>query len=124
MPCRFVTFEEDSAVESVFAAGNMQELAGKRVEIKTATPRGSGSFSGRSSIISGQFCTSPEPFFILLTHCRTVQNEAMFDMLALEIIIILASDSLLKVNPRGWFNITDFVLVVWMHELAILPVFI
>lgn len=40
--CRFITFEEDDAVERVFAAGAMQELGGKRVEIKHATPKGSG----------------------------------------------------------------------------------
>lgn len=39
---RFITFEEDEAVEKVFAAGSMQELGGKRVEIKQATPKGTG----------------------------------------------------------------------------------
>ena len=40
--CRFVTFEQDSSVEQVFRMGAMHELAGKRVEVKSATPRGSG----------------------------------------------------------------------------------
>jgi hypothetical protein len=44
--CRFITFEEDAAVERVFAAGPMQELGGKRVEIKHATPKGAGSLGG------------------------------------------------------------------------------
>jgi len=42
----FVTFEDDSSVERVFQAGSMQTLAGKTVEIKTATPRGSGPVQG------------------------------------------------------------------------------
>lgn len=50
---RFVTFEEDSAVEKVFTAGTMHELAGKRVEVKTATPRGSGPLGGRGPGPSG-----------------------------------------------------------------------
>lgn len=40
--CRFVTFEQDQSVEQVFRVGTMHELAGKRVEVKSATPRGSG----------------------------------------------------------------------------------
>lgn len=40
--CSFVTFEDDSAVEKVFTAGTMHDISGKRVEVKTATPRGSG----------------------------------------------------------------------------------
>ena len=32
----------ESSVEACFAAGSMHELGGKRVEVKTATPRGSG----------------------------------------------------------------------------------
>ena len=34
-------------MEKVFAAGTMHDLAGKRVEVKTATPRGSGPMGGR-----------------------------------------------------------------------------
>ncbi|GAB4821804.1 hypothetical protein N2152v2_008850 [Parachlorella kessleri] len=49
----FVTFEEDAAVERVFAAGSMQELGGKRVEIKHATPKGAGSQASSSSVTSG-----------------------------------------------------------------------
>ena len=40
--CRFVTFEDDSAVERVFGAGRMHTIGGKSVEVKPATPRGSG----------------------------------------------------------------------------------
>lgn len=43
----FITFEEEGAVERVFASGTMHELAGKRVEVKTATPKGAGSTLGR-----------------------------------------------------------------------------
>ena len=42
VPCRFVTFEDDSAVERVFGAGRMHTIGGKSVEVKPATPRGSG----------------------------------------------------------------------------------
>lgn len=35
-------------MEKVFEAGAMQELGGKRVEIKHATPKGAGSLGGRS----------------------------------------------------------------------------
>lgn len=38
----FVTYEEDSSAESVFSAGTMHEIGGKRVEVKPATPKGSG----------------------------------------------------------------------------------
>jgi hypothetical protein len=38
----FITFEEEAAVQRVFAAGPMQQLAGKLVEVKSATPKGSG----------------------------------------------------------------------------------
>ena len=41
-PHRFITFQEESSVAAVFAAGSMQELNGKRVEVKAATPKGSG----------------------------------------------------------------------------------
>ena len=40
--CRFVTFEDDSAVDQVFGGGPMHEISGKKVEVKAATPRGSG----------------------------------------------------------------------------------
>jgi hypothetical protein len=39
---RFITFAEESSVAAVFGAGSMQEIAGKRVEVKAATPKGSG----------------------------------------------------------------------------------
>ncbi len=48
--CRFVTFERDSSVEQVFQVGSMHELSGKRVEVKSATPRGSGPVAGRAGI--------------------------------------------------------------------------
>ncbi|GBF90957.1 heterogeneous nuclear ribonucleoprotein-like [Raphidocelis subcapitata] len=38
----FVTFDDETAVHRVFGAGPMHELAGKRVEVKSATPKGSG----------------------------------------------------------------------------------
>lgn len=38
----FVTFEEDGAAERVFEAGLMHEILGKRVEVKHATPKGTG----------------------------------------------------------------------------------
>lgn len=41
----FVTFAEDSSAEAVFSAGSMHELGSKRVEVKPATPKGSGSLS-------------------------------------------------------------------------------
>ena len=47
---RFVTFERDSSVEQVFQVGSMHELSGKRVEVKSATPRGSGPVAGRGSL--------------------------------------------------------------------------
>ena len=43
----FVTFDEDDSAEKVFDYGNMHELGGKRVEVKAATPKGSGSQAGR-----------------------------------------------------------------------------
>ena len=42
-----MTFAEDASAEAVFAAGSMHDLGGKRVEVKPATPKGSGSV-GRS----------------------------------------------------------------------------
>lgn len=44
----FVTFEEESSVDSVFAAGSMHELNGKKVEVKNATPKGSGPQGSRA----------------------------------------------------------------------------
>ena len=44
-------------MEKVFAAGTMHDLAGKRVEVKTATPRGSGPMGGR-----GPGPTGKDPF--------------------------------------------------------------
>jgi heterogeneous nuclear ribonucleoprotein A1/A3 len=41
-PRRFVTFDDDSSVDRVFAAGQMHDVAGKQVEVKSATPRGTG----------------------------------------------------------------------------------
>lgn len=46
----FVTFERDSSVEQVFSMGSMHELSGKRVEVKSATPRGSGPVASRGLI--------------------------------------------------------------------------
>lgn len=51
---RFITFDDESSVERVFTAGSMQELGGKKVEVKAATPKGSGPqgpsrFSGRGA---------------------------------------------------------------------------
>ena len=39
-------------MERVFAAGSMQELGGKRVEIKHATPKGAGSQASSSSSLT------------------------------------------------------------------------
>ena len=39
----FVTFEEDSSAEAVFDHGSMHDLGGKKVEVKPATPKGTGS---------------------------------------------------------------------------------
>ncbi|KAL4535164.1 hypothetical protein Ndes2526B_g06069 [Nannochloris sp. 'desiccata'] len=43
----FITFEEDSSAEKVFEVGTMHEIAGKKVEVKAATPKGSGSLTAR-----------------------------------------------------------------------------
>lgn len=53
----FVTFAEDASAEAVFAAGSMHDLGGKRVEVKPATPKGSGSL-GRPS---GSSSAPPRP---------------------------------------------------------------
>lgn len=52
-----MTFAEDASAEAVFAAGSMHELGGKRVEVKPATPKGSGSL-GRPS---GSSSAPPRP---------------------------------------------------------------
>ncbi|CAL8469302.1 g8843 [Coccomyxa elongata] len=41
----FITYEEEAAIEKVFAKGRMHELAGKNVEVKRATPKGSGALA-------------------------------------------------------------------------------
>jgi RNA recognition motif. (a.k.a. RRM, RBD, or RNP domain) len=43
----FVTFEEDSSADRVFEEGTMHEIGGKKVEVKAATPKGSGSVAAR-----------------------------------------------------------------------------
>ena len=43
----FVTFEEDISAEKVFEIGTMHEIGGKKVEVKAATPKGSGSLAAR-----------------------------------------------------------------------------
>jgi hypothetical protein len=43
----FVTFEEDSSAEKVFEVGTMHEIGEKQVEVKAATPKGSGSLAAR-----------------------------------------------------------------------------
>ena len=55
-PHRFITFQEESSVAAVFAAGSMQELNGKRVEVKAATPKGLGPVGRR---IARGLLTSP-----------------------------------------------------------------
>lgn len=44
---RFITYEDEEAIEKVFAKGRMHELAGKNVEVKRATPKGTGPTLGR-----------------------------------------------------------------------------
>lgn len=43
----FVTFDDEDSVAKVFTAGSMHELGGKQVEVKSATPKGSGPQAGR-----------------------------------------------------------------------------
>ncbi|KAK9908466.1 hypothetical protein WJX75_008305 [Coccomyxa subellipsoidea] len=43
----FITYEDEEAIEKVFAKGRMHELAGKNVEVKRATPKGTGPALGR-----------------------------------------------------------------------------
>lgn len=38
--CRFVTFSNDASVDACFQHGTMHLIAGKQVEVKSATPRG------------------------------------------------------------------------------------
>lgn len=52
--CRFVAFEDEASVQAVFAAGSIQEIAGKRVEVKTATPKGSGPIGRGPGLLLGQ----------------------------------------------------------------------
>ena len=40
-----MTFAEDASAENVFATGTMHDLGGKKVEVKPATPKGSGSLA-------------------------------------------------------------------------------
>lgn len=44
-----MTFAEDASAENVFAAGTMHDLGGKKVEVKPATPKGSGSLARAGS---------------------------------------------------------------------------
>lgn len=37
-----MSFEQEESVQKVFAAGQMHQLGGKQVEVKNATPKGSG----------------------------------------------------------------------------------
>lgn len=50
----FITFEDEEAVNAVFAAGSMHVLGGKQVEVKTATAKGSGPQSARAPVPSGR----------------------------------------------------------------------
>jgi len=47
LPCRFVTFQDEESVLKVFSAGPMQQVGGKQVEVKSATPKGSGARAPR-----------------------------------------------------------------------------
>ncbi|KAK9800727.1 hypothetical protein WJX73_000776 [Symbiochloris irregularis] len=47
----FITYTDDAAVDRVFAAGQRHDLAGKRVEVKQATPRGSGPQGPRAGML-------------------------------------------------------------------------
>lgn len=48
----FVTFEEDGIVAKVFEAGSIHELGGKKVEVKSATPKGSGPVGSRLALVA------------------------------------------------------------------------
>eukprot|EP00878_Enallax_costatus_P017996 GHUV01018922.1.p1 GENE.GHUV01018922.1~~GHUV01018922.1.p1 ORF type:complete len:230 (+),score=48.72 GHUV01018922.1:339-1028(+) len=50
----FVAFEDEASVQAVFAAGSIQEISGKRVEVKTATPKGSGPIGRGPGLLLGQ----------------------------------------------------------------------
>lgn len=60
----FITFEEDQSAYTVFREGMMHIIKGKRVEVKPATPKGSGSQvgKGKASFKSEQGRTSGEFF--------------------------------------------------------------
>lgn len=53
MHCRFITYDEEGAIEKVFAQGRMHELSGKSVEVKRATPKGTGPSLGRGIVWRG-----------------------------------------------------------------------
>lgn len=105
--CRFVTFEDDSAVEKVFAMGNMHELAGKRVEIKTATPRGSGSFSARASSLSGG------------TQIPSTQERPPYHCKILTSILILPQDILTLLSTLFCKSATshDHIVPSWIFSI-------
>ncbi len=42
LPYRFVTYDDEQCVHRVFSAGAMHVVSGKQVEVKAATPKGSG----------------------------------------------------------------------------------
>ncbi|MEW5299950.1 MAG: hypothetical protein WDW36_002918 [Sanguina aurantia] len=48
----FVTFESEEAVAKVFEAGQMHRVGGKQVEVKSATPKGSGPQAGGRGMAS------------------------------------------------------------------------
>lgn len=48
----FVTFEEDASAERAYAVGSMHDVGGKQVEVKPATPKGTGPTSGRPTMLS------------------------------------------------------------------------
>ncbi len=53
MSCSFITYDEEGAIEKVFAHGRMHELGGKSVEVKRATPKGTGPSLGRGIVWRG-----------------------------------------------------------------------
>uniref|UniRef100_A0A383VZF2 RRM domain-containing protein n=1 Tax=Tetradesmus obliquus TaxID=3088 RepID=A0A383VZF2_TETOB len=50
----FITFEDEDSVAAVFSAGSMQELNGKKVEVKAATPKGSGPIGRGPGLLPGR----------------------------------------------------------------------
>jgi len=50
----FVTFEDEESVQRVFAAGPMQQVGAKQVEVKSATPKGSGPQAQRLAAAGGR----------------------------------------------------------------------